>query len=53
MTRDGPGLPLQYAGRTAFAAPAVGYASVHIQQQQKLVQSALVGETSDDEDSGK
>ena len=53
MKRDAPGLPLQYAGRTAFAAPAVGYASVHIEQQQKLVQSALVGETSDDEDSGK
>jgi 2-oxoglutarate dehydrogenase E1 component len=53
MKRDAPGLSLQYAGRTAFAAPAVGYASVHIEQQQKLVQSALVGETSDDEDSGK
>jgi 2-oxoglutarate dehydrogenase E1 component len=53
MTLDAPGLPLQYAGRAAFAAPAVGYASVHIEQQKELVQSALVGETSDDEDSGK
>ncbi len=39
--------PLYYAGREAFAAPAVGYAGVHIEQQQKLVQSALVGDFED------
>jgi 2-oxoglutarate dehydrogenase E1 component len=39
--------PRYYAGREAFAAPAVGYAGVHIEQQQKLVQSALVGDFED------
>jgi 2-oxoglutarate dehydrogenase complex dehydrogenase (E1) component-like enzyme len=43
---------LHYAGRDAFAAPAVGYASVHIEQQQGLVESALTGDPSDDMDNG-
>ncbi|MBD3609492.1 MAG: 2-oxoglutarate dehydrogenase E1 component [Gammaproteobacteria bacterium] len=32
---------LQYAGRPLSAAPAVGYASVHVQQQHALVNDAL------------
>ena len=36
-------LYLAYAGREAFAAPAVGYASIHNEQQQQLVQDALFG----------
>jgi 2-oxoglutarate dehydrogenase E1 component len=43
---------LHYAGRDAFAAPAVGYASVHIEQQQGLVKSALTGDPSDDMENG-
>ncbi|MEL0048224.1 MAG: 2-oxoglutarate dehydrogenase E1 component, partial [Gammaproteobacteria bacterium] len=43
---------LHYAGREAFAAPAVGYASVHIEQQQRLIQSALTEEPSDDMENG-
>ncbi|GAA5217577.1 2-oxoglutarate dehydrogenase E1 component [Corallincola platygyrae] len=35
------GATLRYAGREASAAPAVGYASVHIAQQQALVNDAL------------
>ena len=34
-------LYLLYAGRDAFAAPAVGYAGVHNEQQQQLVEDAL------------
>ena len=37
---------LHYAGREAFAAPAVGYASVHLEQQQQLVRAALIEEPS-------
>ena len=36
-------LYLVYAGRDAFAAPAVGYASIHSEQQDQLVQEALFG----------
>ncbi|RCU52594.1 2-oxoglutarate dehydrogenase E1 component [Corallincola luteus] len=36
------GASLVYAGREASAAPAVGYASVHIAQQQALVNDALM-----------
>ncbi len=36
-------LYLGYAGRAAYAAAAVGYASIHIEQQQQLVQDALFG----------
>ncbi len=36
-------LYLVYAGRDAYAAPAVGYASVHTEQQEQLVQDALFG----------
>jgi 2-oxoglutarate dehydrogenase E1 component len=35
------GFTLQFAGRPASAAPAVGYASVHNQQQEELVAKAL------------
>ncbi len=34
-------LQLQYAGREASAAPACGYMSIHVEQQQKLVADAL------------
>ena len=36
-------LYLVYAGRDAFAAPAVGYSSVHLKQQDQLVEDALFG----------
>jgi len=36
-------LYLAYAGREAYAAPAVGYASVHNEQQKQLVHDALFG----------
>lgn len=35
------GATLRYAGRAASASPAVGYMSVHLQQQQQLVNDAL------------
>ena len=35
------GATLRYAGRPASASPAVGYMSVHQQQQQDLVNDAL------------
>ncbi len=38
------GSTLSYAGRPPSASPAVGYASVHIQQQQALVEQALTTE---------
>ena len=34
-------LQLQYAGREASAAPACGYMSAHVEQQQQLVADAL------------
>ncbi|HSW69081.1 MAG TPA: 2-oxoglutarate dehydrogenase E1 component [Gammaproteobacteria bacterium] len=37
----GPKQQLRYAGRAASASPAVGYASVHLQEQQELVNQAL------------
>ena len=36
-------LYLAYAGRDAYAAPAVGYGSVHNEQQAQLVHDALFG----------
>ena len=36
-------LYLIYAGRDAFAAPAVGYTSIHTDQQNQLVEDALFG----------
>ncbi len=36
-------LYLVYAGRDAFAAPAVGHASIHTEQQNQLVADALFG----------
>ena len=37
-------LYLVYTGRDAFAAPASGYASVHTENQQRLVHDALFGD---------
>ena len=34
-------IELFYAGRGAFAAPAVGYPSIHNEQQKQLVDDAL------------
>ena len=36
------GAKLSYSGRPASASPAVGYASVHVKQQQALVKDALM-----------
>ncbi len=36
-----PRLKIRYAGRDPSASPAVGYYSVHVEQQQKLVNEAL------------
>ncbi len=35
------GARLRYAGRPAWASPAVGYMSVHAKQQKALVEDAL------------
>lgn len=34
-------IPLKYAGRQDAASPAVGYSSVHVKQQEQLVQDAF------------
>jgi 2-oxoglutarate dehydrogenase E1 component len=52
MRRLNKKIALHYAGREAFAAPAVGYASIHLEQQQQLVKAALVDEPSDDMENG-
>jgi 2-oxoglutarate dehydrogenase E1 component len=39
----GRGQTLHYAGRPASAAPAGGYASVHLKEQEALVKQALLG----------
>ena len=36
-----PALGLAYAGREASAAPACGYASMHAEQQARLLQDAF------------
>ena len=36
-----PGVELQYAGRIASASPACGYASMHAEQQEQLLQEAF------------
>ncbi|HOB60580.1 MAG TPA: 2-oxoglutarate dehydrogenase E1 component [Candidatus Competibacteraceae bacterium] len=36
-----PGLTVRYAGRIPLASPAVGYYSVHVEQQHQLVNEAL------------
>jgi 2-oxoglutarate dehydrogenase E1 component len=38
-----PALQLEGVGRPAAAAPAVGYISVHVEQQEKLVNDAING----------
>ncbi|MEE9451988.1 MAG: 2-oxoglutarate dehydrogenase E1 component, partial [Gammaproteobacteria bacterium] len=40
----GPEQNLHYAGRDHFAAPAVGYMPLHVEQQQKLIAEALGAE---------
>lgn len=42
-----PHIELAYAGRKAYAAPAVGLASRHVRQQTDLVEQALYGERED------
>lgn len=39
-----PGLYLHYSGREASASPAAGYMSLHVREQEQLVQDALYGE---------
>ncbi|MBF8721870.1 MULTISPECIES: 2-oxoglutarate dehydrogenase E1 component [Pseudomonas] len=41
LTRHNKALVLEYAGRDASAAPACGYASMHAEQQEKLLQDAF------------
>ena len=41
LTRHNKALVLEYAGRDASAAPACGYASMHAEQQEKLLQAAF------------
>ena len=36
-----PGIKIRYAGRPHSASPAVGYYSVHVEQQQQLINEAL------------
>lgn len=41
LNRHNKDLVLEYAGRDASAAPACGYASMHAEQQEKLLQAAF------------
>ncbi|MFJ1340494.1 2-oxoglutarate dehydrogenase E1 component [Pseudomonas caricapapayae] len=41
LSRHNKALVLEYAGRDASAAPACGYASMHAEQQEKLLQDAF------------
>ena len=42
LSRDlPPQLKIRYAGRPHSASPGTGYHSVHVEQQQKLVNEAL------------
>ena len=41
MHRHNPSLYLQGVGRPSAAAPAVGYISVHLEQQEQLVNEAI------------
>jgi 2-oxoglutarate dehydrogenase E1 component len=41
LGRHNKALTLEYAGRDASAAPACGYASKHVEQQEKLLQDAF------------
>jgi 2-oxoglutarate dehydrogenase E1 component len=43
MHKHNPALHLQGVGRPASAAPAVGYISVHVEQQESLVNEAING----------
>lgn len=42
-----PTLYLEYAGREASAAAAAGYMSLHVRQQESLVNAALYGTLED------
>ncbi|MCB1837828.1 MAG: hypothetical protein KDH99_09425, partial [Alcanivoracaceae bacterium] len=41
VQQHNPKLYLQYAGREAAAAPAAGSMSLHVEQQQRLVNDAF------------
>ncbi len=41
IIRANPDIYLRYAGREASAAPAAGYMSLHVQQQQEFINEAL------------
>jgi len=43
VLQDRAGIYLRYSGRNASAAPAAGYMSVHLEQQERLVNEALYG----------
>jgi 2-oxoglutarate dehydrogenase E1 component len=43
ILRHNEELYLTYAGREAYAAPAVGYMQLHVQQQERLIEDALFG----------
>ena len=43
LARHDISLYLFYAGRVAFASPASGYFSHHIDRQNRLVEEALIG----------
>ncbi len=44
VQRKFPGLYLRYSGRDASASPAAGYTSLHVRQQEQLVDEALYAE---------
>lgn len=44
---DEAGIPLWYVGRPSAAAPATGYAKVHQEEQNKLIDQALTGQIDD------
>ena len=44
VTRVNSSLYLKYAGRTSSAAPACGYLSVHVEEQERLINDAFFAE---------